>query len=170
MDSMSLDQPVPEEFPPVPVPPWWRFSLAELMFFMTVAALDFTFCAMEPAIGLGIAVVWVPAAIRTLAENRISQHAGIDPSLQEEVLFFIHSMLVVFTGFIFCGMIILVIMGTAAVLYKIAAFWIPQLSMGISSLIILGPYYVFAALLFLYMQFRFLKMSWPNGIRHKQQN
>lgn len=152
--------PTAEIAPPARALPLWRFSLAELMVFMTLAAVDFTCWAVHPALGILVTILFVPAMFRTLAANRVAQQAEMSPSWRNQVREFLLSAFLVIVGFALFVVVLTGINFLLSLLFGVAGAWI-VMSLSDRSMPFLAIYFVFSLVLCVYVQFRFLKHNWP---------
>lgn len=158
---MPIEEPTSEINAMPASAPIWRFSLSELMFFMTVAAIDFTCWGVKLGLGAFVTILFVPAMLRTLAANRVVQREGRNPSWRDQGREFLFSIFLVLAGFAYFGVIFVGVNLVLVLLFGAPGPWLIRSQSKGTLTFIITIYYAFAFLLCMYVQFRFLKRHWP---------
>jgi hypothetical protein len=133
--------------------PWWRFSLAELMVFTALLAICFSVWSVEPATSIFSTLYCLVASVRTLAAKRLAQIKGASLSIPGQIVEFIKSVVLVYAGILLAGMVVAIVSVPVILLYPGSSF---TSSDPLSWLIVIGM-----LLIFFYVDFRFLKQTWP---------
>jgi hypothetical protein len=152
---MNELQPTAEINPPARMLPLWRFSLSELMVFMTVAAVNFTCWSLHPVLGGFVTVVMLPAAVYTHLVNRVASEQGNPISFQAQILHFVLSCCLFFVGIYFCAAIafgVAILGGSLIVLFGIRS---------IEMLVVVAVVDLLITILLMRRVCRTLKNNWP---------
>jgi hypothetical protein len=158
--ASPLAPPAAAALPPPPAAAGpWTFSLSSLMLMMTLIAVCFGLGGVNPGLGIGVAILVTPAALRTAVAATRRRREGRGMTIDEKIAAFAASL----------GVVVAIIVATGAAFYATCwagffggAMLSEPFAKGYDGLFIgLWTGVILGGLVGLYVLYRMLRWLWP---------